>query len=245
MIKLYGKDQKDPSPKVITYYHTDDGKATIGHWQKGKLYLVQINQRFDHMELVDDPDARHIAITDTDQVLILDQSDYQPNKLEQYFSNIYSDDKKSSAINIKKSGQTIVYKSSSQSDIGPGQKATRHTLEGLISATSSDEQTVILLVLRNQIILGYINNGKLDHYKTIDKGDTMNIEYHTLAFYQENKISPEILLQHSGVKSGQEMSLSSYLPHLQMLKVPSSKLNYVVEDHVELIPHYLAYSCVS
>jgi hypothetical protein len=244
MTILFGQEQSSSHPDVVTYYHTADGSISMGYWENGKLYLVQSKDNTSKVSSNENPSAKHIAITDTNQVLLINSKDYKPNKIDQYFGNIYADHSTSTATEIKGAGQTIVFKSDLKVEAESGKKDVRHTLEGLMKLLPS-QSAVYLLVFRSHIILGNINNGKLEHFKIIDKDDLINLRYHTLAFYQYNDISPVTLLLHSGLTSEQTSGLQEYLPEMDELQVPAGQLSFQVTSHADLIPHYLAYSCVS
>ncbi len=245
MTTLFGNNQSDIHPDVVTYFDTTDGKSTIGYWSKGKLYLVQGGYNNSGDTLLASSSTKHIALTVTDQVIVLNSKDYSSKKLDQYFVNIYTDHTDSHAIQVKGSGQTIVFKSNTPIESASKDRNVRHALEGLMKLVSSKNTSTYLLALNGQFILGLINGGKLEHFKIINEGDLSNIGYHTLAFYQQNEIAPETILTHTGLTTDQISLLGTYLPQLEQLQVPSIMLSHDLAAHTDLIPHYLAYSCVS
>lgn len=241
MISIYGHHSVDLQPAVITYDHFED-QVTIGYWTHGKLTEVTSHRGCTSDALLHIPDSKHLTLSNSGDAQVISKGDFDESKREQYAKNMHSNLLRVNSVELNASNQALVYSSRLPSQMLNGLKCQRHYIEGMALA-SVKREVVFLVNYGGRATIAYANNQTIIAHQSIDQ--SIDLMYQVLAFYQTNTIDPIMPLCHSGYPGSAINALIDYLPAISEMKVPSQFLSYQVADHRDIIPHYLAYLCVS
>ena len=247
MQTLYGNTESGQDPDIITYYHDTDSSGSVGYWNsKGHLYAVS---KFDNSNVdfrLDFDNSKHIMLVGNPSGQLLDQDDFDEDKIDEYFSYFNSNEGSLLKSELSDAQQIVVFRQQQTPSINQGKKCPKHLLQAIGLSQSSTQSAVTMIQCHSYYQIAHISDGKILHAMTLETNlKAEEVHYKVLAFYQAYNIKPTVSLNINGVDSSVVKLLSLHLPSVFPLTVPKTHTSLDAVDHQgDLYLHYLAFVCV-